>query len=55
VTAGTAIAAPPVVPPPGSGKGVVPTAVTNKAWKADSITGIGNVNTGNGSARNVAA
>jgi len=49
VTAGTAIAAPPAGQPPGSGKGVVPTVGTNKAWKADSIIGIGNASTGNGS------
>jgi len=54
-TAGTAIAASGAVPPPGSGKGVAPTAGTNKAWKADSIIGIGNSNTGNGSVRNTPA
>jgi len=55
VTGGTAIAAPPAAQPPGWCKGVVPTVGTNKAWKADSIIGIGNANTGNGSVPNTPA
>jgi hypothetical protein len=51
----TVIAAPRAAPPPGSGKSVVPIAGTNKAWKVDSIIGIGSANTGNGNAPNAAA